>query len=298
MTLIQIRAFLAVVQYGGFTAAAKALSTSQTTITSQIQAIEQEYAVQLFHRRGRRVDLSSVGLEFLTIARQIASLEGDASSLLRDSGELVHGTLKIGAVGPYHIIDMIEAYHELRPAMNLSVTLGNSEDVLRDLDNYVCDVGVLAVCDVGAIASALENEHFYMQPYARYPVIACVNAAHPLAQRDEIDLRELAEVPLLMREQGSTTRRALEDALDKIGLKARISMEIGSREALRESIARGLGVGTMSESEYIPDGRLHKVRIKGNPITTHIHVCCLRERQGTQLVTSFFEAVGRCQPAS
>jgi aminoethylphosphonate catabolism LysR family transcriptional regulator len=283
MTLTQIRAFIAVVQHGGFTAAARALSTSQTTITSQIQALEQEHGVELFYRRGRRIDLSAIGLGFLPLARQISALETDASSLLRDSGALRHGSLKIGAVGPFHVTEMIEAYHVMHPQIRVSVTLGNSEIVLRALDQYACDVGV--------IARSFEDERYAMRPYASYPVIAFVHASHPFARRGSITLPELADEPLLMREPGSTTRKALEDALHEIGARPRVAMEIGSREALREAVARGLGVGTVSKSEYVPDERLRAVRIDGDPVTTHIHVCCLRERRESRLVASFFEAV-------
>lgn len=235
MTLTQIRSFIAVAQHGGFTAAARALSTSQTTIISQIQALAHEHGVELFHRRGRRVELSAVGLEFLPIARRISGYESDAISLLHDSGALQRGTLKIGAVGPFHVTEMIEAYHVLYPRMHLSVTLGNPEEVLRDLDQYACDVGV--------VARAFEDERYYTQPYATFPVIAFVNARHRYAARTSITLKELADEPLLMREPGSTTRRALEEALNDAGLPARIAIDIGSREALREAVARGLGFG-------------------------------------------------------
>ncbi|MBN3852047.1 LysR family transcriptional regulator [Paraburkholderia sp. Ac-20340] len=289
MTLTQIRAFIAVVHHGGFTAAARALNMSQTTVTSQIQALEQEHGVQLFHRRGRRVELSEVGLDLLPIARQIGGLENDAISLLRDSGALTHGSLKIGAVGPFHVTEMIEAYHARHPNMHLSVALGNSEHVMRELDAYACDVGV--------VARASADERYHMQLYARYPVVVFVHAAHPFAQRGTVELAELASERLLMREAGSTTRLALEEALAEIGATPRVAMEIGSREALREAVARGLGVGTVSESEYVADERLRKVRIAGDPISTHIHVCCLRERRESRLVASFFSAVqGLCAP--
>lgn len=286
MTLTQIRSFLAVVQHGGFTAAARALSLSQTTITSQIQTLEQEHGIALFHRRGRRVELSTVGLDLLPIARQMAALESDAYSLLHDSGALRHGSLKIGAVGPFHVTEMIEAYHARYPEMHLSVTLGNSEAVLRDLNDYACDVAV--------IASMHEDERYCLQPYARYPVIAFVHHRHRFAGRDQISLAELAEESLLVREAGSTTRKALEQAMGAAGLRMRAAMEIGSREALREAVARGLGVGTVSQSEYIADERLHPLRITGDPVSTHIHVCCLRERRHSVLVSSFFKAVEAC----
>ncbi|ALX14112.1 LysR family transcriptional regulator [Burkholderia cepacia JBK9] len=288
MTLTQLRSFIAVVQHGGFTAAARALSTSQTTITSQIQTLEHEHGVELFHRRGRRVELSAVGLEFLPIARRICSDESDAAALLRDSGALQRGSLRIGAVGPFHVTEMIEAYHAIHPRLHLSVALGNSETVLRDLDQYVCDVGV--------VARAFEDARYFTQRYASFPVIAFVRATHPFATRDAITLRELAGEPLLMREPGSTTRRALEDAMETAGLTPRIAMDIGSREALREAVARGLGVGTVSKAEYVPDERLRPLRIDGDPVETHIHVCCLSERRDSRLVASFFEAVARCRP--
>jgi DNA-binding transcriptional LysR family regulator len=268
MTLVQLRSFIAVVQHGGFTSAARALSISQTTITSQIQALEDEHGVELFHRRGRRVELSAVGMDLLPIARQISGLEADANSMLHDSGTLKHGSLKIGAVGPFHVTEMIESYHALYPHMHLAVTLGNSEAVLRDLNDYACDVGV--------IASVFDDERY-----------------HGLAAHDTITLDELAAQPLLMREPGSTTRKALETAFNEAGLKPRTAMEIGSREALREAVARGLGVGTVSQSEYVPDERLRPLRIEGDPVSTHIHVCCLRERRDSVLVSSFFKALKR-----
>ncbi|MBB1623747.1 LysR substrate-binding domain-containing protein [Achromobacter sp. UMC71] len=286
MTLNQIRAFIMVAQHGGFTAAARVLGMSHTTLNSQIQMIEREYGAELFHRRGRRVELSALGMEMLPLARRMVSLEGDMRLMLDDSGKLRRGALRVGAVGPYHVTEMIEAYHAVYPRISLSISLGNSEVVLEDLEKYVCDVGVVASRD--------PEERYYMQPYARYPVIAFVRVDHPFAGRGSIALQELSNQPLLMREPGSTTRKALEDALREHDVTVQVAMEIGSREALREAVVRGLGVGTVSESEYVPDPRLRPVRIEGDVVSTHIHVCCLRERRDSPLIASFFDAIEHC----
>lgn len=289
VTLNQIRAFAAVAQYGGFTAAARALGVSHSTLNSQIQMLERAYGAELFHRRGRRVELSALGLELLPLARRMGALEGDMSALLDDNGKLHRGVLRIGAVSPYHVAEMIEAHQAVHPGVRLSVTLGNSEAVLDDLDRYVCDVGVLA--------SRFQDERYDMQPFARYPVIAFVHVDHPFASRESIALHELSGQPLLMREPGSTTRKALEDALLEHKVTVRVAMEIGSREALREAVARRLGVGTVSCSEYLPDPRLRPVRIQGDVVSTHINVCCLRERRESRLISSFFDAAARCAGA-
>lgn len=283
MTLIQLRSFIAVARYNGFTAAARALRTSQTTITSQIQALEEEHGIRLFERRGRRIDLTPIGEEFLAMARQIVGLEDDAAMLLKDSGALRRGALKIGAVSPFHVIEMIETFHAHYPDIYMSMALGNSETVLRDLDNYACEVGV--------VARNTDDKRYHMQHYASYPVIAFVHRDHRLAKWPSIELEELAKERLLMREPGSTTRRALEEGMAAIGAKARIGMEIGSREAVREAVIRGLGVGTVSQSEYVPDERLHPLPILGAPVLTHIYVCCLRERRRSRLIAAFLEAV-------
>lgn len=283
MTLVQLRAFLAVARFNGFTAAARFLRLSQTTVTSQVQALEEEHGIQLFERRGRRIELTAAGVELVPLARQMVALEDEAATLLEDSGALRRGALRIGAVSPFHVVEMIERHHALYPDIYRSMRLGNSETVLRDLDDYACEVGV--------VARSTDDARYFMKHYATYPVVAFVRRDHRLAARAAIDLAELAGEPLLMREAGSTTRRALEEAIGAIGMEARVAMEIGSREALREAVVRGLGIGTVSRSEYIPDDRLHLLPIAGDPVQTHIYVCCLRERRRNRLIASFFQAV-------
>lgn len=283
MTLIQLRSFIAVARHNGFTAAARALKMSQTTITSQIQALEDEHGVRLFERRGRRIELTEVGHELLRIARQMIGLEDDAAMMLKDSADLRSGALKVGAVSPFHVIAMIEAFNARYPDVYSSITLGNSETVLLQLDSYRCDVGILA--------RDTDDDRYYVQHYASYPVMAFVHRDHRLAALKTVELTDLAKEKLLMREPGSTTRRALEDGLAAIGATPRVAMEIGSREAIREAVIRGIGIGTVSESEYVPDEQLHPLPIAGAPVLTHIYVCCLRERRRSRIIAAFFEAL-------
>jgi aminoethylphosphonate catabolism LysR family transcriptional regulator len=288
MTLVQLRALLAVAQHNGFTAAARAMRSSQTTLTTQIQSLEEEHGVELFHRRGRRIQLTDIGAEFLQLARQMVSLEDEARLLLEDSGALRRGSLRLGAVSPYHVIEMIQAFHKAFPDVRLAMKLGNSETVLQDLDDYACEVGILA--------KSVSDDRYFMRPYATYPVIAFVHRNHRLADFSSITLEALARERLLMRESGSTTRRALEDEFARRKLTPNIVLEIGSREAVREGVVRELGVGTVSISEYVPDECLRPLRIEDDPVVTHIHVCCLRERRRSRTIAAFLDAVERIRP--
>lgn len=285
MTPSQLRAFLAVARHRGFSAAARALGVSQPTLTTQVQSLEREHNVELFFRRGRRVDLSETAQRLLPIAQNIAELELDALNLLVNSGALHVGHLRIGAVGPFHVIEMVDAYRERYPKVELSIKLGNSAQSLADLENYVTDVAVLA--------SFTDDARFHALPYADHAVVLFAHRSHPFFKRASVALAELDQQPMLMREQGSTTRLALEQAMQAAGVSPRVVMEIGSREALREAVARGLGLGAVSEAEFIPDERFRMVRIEGNPVSTHTYVYCLAERREGRLVGSFMKIAQR-----
>jgi aminoethylphosphonate catabolism LysR family transcriptional regulator len=283
MSTARFRAFVAVAHHGSLSAAARALQLSQPTVSSQIGTLERQSRVELFHRRGYRMSLSSAGEKLLPLAQKLMALEAEADFFLRDSGELNQGELKIGAVGPFHVIEMVAAYRARYPGVGLSIRMGNSQQVLADLERYTTDIGVLA--------GLYERPELHAVEYARHAIILFAHVDHPFARREQVELKELQGQPLLRRERGSSTRAALERVLEAAGVQPRTSLEVGSREALREAVARGLGLGAVSEAEFIPDPRFRPVRIAGDPAATTTYLYCMRERRESLLVRSFFEAL-------
>ena len=283
MSTARYRAFIAVAQQGSLSAAARSLGVSQPTISSQIATLERQSQIELFHRQGYRMSLTAAGHKLLTLAQKLLSLESEAEFFLRDSGKLNQGELKIGAVGPFHVIEMVAAYRARHPGMQLSIRMGNSQQVLHDLEHYSTDVAVLA--------GLYERPELVMREYARHAIILFAHVEHPFARREQVDISELQGQPLLLRERGSTTRVALETALNAAGVKPQLNLEIGSREAIREAVARGLGVGAVSEAEFIPDARFKPVRIAGDPASTTTYLYCMKERSDSLLVRSFWDAI-------
>ena len=284
MSTARYRAFIAVAQQGSLSAAARSLGVSQPTISSQIATLERQSQIELFHRQGYRMSLTGAGHKLLTLAQKLLSLESEAEFFLRDSGKLNQGELKIGAVGPFHVIEMVAAYRARHPGMQLSIRMGNSQQVLHDLEHYSTDVAVLA--------GLYERPELVMREYARHAIILFAHVEHPFARREQVDISELQGQPLLLRERGSTTRVALETALNAAGVKPQLNLEIGSREAIREAVARGLGIGAVSEAEFIPDARFKPVRIAGDPASTTTYLYCMKERSDSLLVRSFWDAIG------
>ncbi|MEI2415387.1 LysR substrate-binding domain-containing protein [Orrella sp. JC864] len=284
MTTARYRAFVAVAHQGSLSAAARSLNLSQPTVSAQIQALEQQSKVELFYRRGYRMSLSSAGQQLLPIAQKLLALEAEAEYFLRDAGQLNQGTLQLGAVGPFHVIEMVAAYRRQRPGMKLSIRIGNSQQVLSDLAHYAIDIGVLA--------GLHDNAHLQALLYAQHPIILFAHKDHPLARHRCVPLERLQGVELIRREAGSTTQATMDQALRQAGVHTECSLVVGSRESLREAVARGLGVGIVSEAEFIPDARFVPIRIEGDPATTSTYIYFARERQESPLIRSFLAALG------
>ena len=289
MSTARYRAFISVAQQGSLSAAARSLGVSQPTVSSQIATLERQSQIELFHRQGYRMTLTSAGHKLMALAQKLLALESETEFFLRDSGQLNQGELKIGAVGPFHVIEMVASYRARHPQLQLSIRMGNSQQVLQDLENYTTDVSVLA--------GLYDRPELLAREYARHAIILFAHVDHPLARREQIEINELRGQPLLLREQGSTTRSALEKALREAGIEPRTSLEIGSREAIREAVARGLGVGTVSEAEFIADPRFKPVRIAGDPARTTTYVYCMKERSESLLVRSFLNAIENSESA-
>src|SRR4029079_18925644 len=136
----------------------------------------------------------------------------------------------------------------------LAVTLGNSEQVVAALLDRSTDVAVLA--------QYAHDPRLHLVTLRSHPVVIIRPKRHRFARRRAIRLADLAQEPMIVREPGSTTRKALDDALRRAGVSPPIAMEIGSREAWREAVIRGLGIAAVSEIEFVSDPRLCTVAIQ------------------------------------
>ncbi len=281
MNHAQIRAFHAVATEGSFTKAARLLGVSQPAVTIQVRALEEAYGVNLLHRSGKRVALTDLGDGLLDYTRRIFDLEQEADEILTAARELRGGHLKAGADGPYFVMGLLASFISRYPGVRVTVAMGNSQSVLRDLVEYRTDVAVVARID--------DDRRFHARPYSRQRVVIFVPRGHDWAKRRGIRLAELEGQPMVLREQGSSTRQILEEALKQARVTPRVVMEIGSREALHEAVAAGLGIGVVTESELGQDDRLATVKLSDVSLEAREYVVCLKERSAVRTVQAFFD---------
>ncbi len=283
MNFTHLRAFHAVASEGGFTRGAARLGVSQPAVTVQVRALEQRYGTLLFRRLGQRIELTEFGRDLWLRTRRVFAELDDLEELMTSAGVLRVGRLEIGADGPFSVMDPVAAFIARYPGVRVAVRIGNATRVLADLREARTD---LAVLNLTLPADELHSRALY-----RDRIVAFLPAGHPWAARARIDVTELAEAPLILREPGSATRALLLEALERAGITPKIMLELGSREAVREAVLAGLGVGTVFERELVADPRLRALAIEGADLGATVSLACLPERRELRAVQAFFALV-------
>ncbi|HXP73388.1 MAG TPA: LysR substrate-binding domain-containing protein [Stellaceae bacterium] len=285
MNYASLRAFHAVASHGSFTRAAQSLGVTQPTLSAQVKALEETYGIALLDRRGRGIAATSLGEQLLDITRRLFLLEEEADELLSRARDLTAGHLRVAAGGPYYAVPLLAAFGARYPGVHISLSIGNSEEVLDALLHYRADVAVISDLEPDPRLEAI--------PYAEHRLVVFVPRKHPWARARGIRLRDLEGQPMVLREIGSMTRRLFEQATAKAKIKPRVVMEIESREAVSEAVAAGLGIGVVSEAEFGHDQRLAAVPVIDATMLTREYVVCLKERRRLRIVSAFLDQAYR-----
>jgi aminoethylphosphonate catabolism LysR family transcriptional regulator len=279
----QLRCFHAVAITGGFTLAAKELNVGQPSITVHVKALEDYFGVELFSRYGHHVELTKLGHTLLNVTQRIFSLEMEAVEILTAASGFQTGHLSIGAIGPHQVTELTMAFGQAYPDVDLSVSLGNSQEILARVLDFRDDIGIVPQIE--------RDTRFLSIPCKRNHIVLLVPKDHPWAKKKSINLKELNDQRLVLRETGSATRRVFEDALQEANVSIRRVMSIGSSEAVREAVANGLGISIALEDESPPDDRVKLIKISDVELYLDPYVICLQERREAPLLKAFLDIV-------
>jgi len=282
MRHVQIRAFHHVAVCGGFSRAASALNLTQPAISDQVSKLEEEYDVVLFHRRNRQVTLTDEGRRLLEITRRLFEVEKQAQEMLVESRALRSGMLRVIADSAHHVLPILGRFRARYPGIEITIRSGNSQEVVASLRAYEAELGIL-----GEIPDSPDFECIRL---SSAPLIAFVATGHPLARRKTITLEALSRQMLVLREQGSMTRRNIEAAAATCGVPLKATIEAEGREAAREIVATTGGVGVVSATEFGQDSRLVPIRLSDCDACLDEALICLQERAGGRMIGAFLQS--------
>lgn len=289
MNLQHLRTLLTIIEQGSLSAAAHAMDISQPAVTKQVQRLEQELEAALLVRGPQQqAALTPAGEEVLVFARDtLARFEAlqEQLALLKVIGR---GSLALAAStipGEYLLPGLLAAFREQYPQIQVEVIIADTAEVARR---------VLAdEAHVGFVGAAVDRPGLRLERLAADEVVLAVPPHHPFAGRGHVAVEELREQPLVMREEGSGTRRSVERALATAGstlVDKNTVLTLGSTQAVLRAVEQGLGVGFVSAraaAQAQADGHLVCVRLDGVDLCRDLYLAYLPQRMADPVVAHF-----------
>jgi DNA-binding transcriptional LysR family regulator len=252
----RLKVFRAVAEHLNFRKAAEQLFLTQPAVTLQIKALEDDLGVRLFDRGANRVSLTSKGSLLLRYAKQIARLVSEAEQELGTEQGKFSGELSLGVsttIAQYVLPRFIGAFLGEHPRIQLSLHSGNTEEIVRLL--------LHGKVSIGLIEGPARHREVRTEPFMEDELVLIV----PLDfEFDRLKRDQLLSASLLMREQGSGSRRVVETAFEKAGLKLksfRNVMTLDSTEAIKSAVEVGLGVAFVSRWAISNELELHVLKV-------------------------------------
>ena len=253
MDLRQLRAFVGVVDAGGFARAAERLNLSQPALSRQIGALEERLGVKLFDRTRRRVQLTSDGEDLLERSRRLLT---DANALderarALKSGET--GVLRVGAT-PQMLETLLgefsTAYRRRHPGVEIHFIEDGASALAARLARGEVHLALAPASGDGRFA-----ERLLMPLHVR----AVAPRRHAVVRRATVEVAELAAVPLLVPRRGFASRAWLDDACQVAGVAPRLLLESGAPQTLVALAMAGHGVAVIPSNTRVPRGRVRAV---------------------------------------
>ncbi len=269
MDIRTIRYFLEVAQELNITRAAENLHISQPPLSRQIQLLEEELGVKLFDRENHRLHLTEEGVILKNRGGQIIALLDKTEEEVREYRSGVSGWLYISSVegqGPRLLADWIAGFRDEYPEVQYNLWNGSSDDAIERL--------MKGLCDLALIVEPFDHESLDSLPVSSEPWVAMIPAGHSLAQAgtDEIDLAELADVPLIVPSRKSRTQEIL-GWFRGIGRRPRILCELTHYLNALELVSRNVGIAIFPRStgmDLTSSGVVMKTIV--NPVHTAAYV--------------------------
>lgn len=284
ITFRQLRLFLALAETGSVSAAAKLMHVTQPTASMQLKDITESVGLPLYEVVSKKIYLTDMGKELATTARAIAqswdSFEQNADAVKG----LSRGKLKVAVVSTakYFMPRLVGSFCQKYPEIDVSLEILNRDGVVQRLRDNMDDIYIMS-----KPPSDLDLSDEVFMPN---PIVLIASTSNPLVKRNAVPLSELSKSRFILREKGSGTRMTGDQFFNKKKFRPDIRLELGSNEALKESVAGGLGLGLVSKHALHGLMKEHGVGIvdvEGFPLPSAWHIVHPASKRLSPLALAF-----------
>jgi LysR family transcriptional regulator for metE and metH len=290
LSLRQLRAIAAVARSGSVTEAADRLNLTQPAVTLQIRNLQELVDLPLLERTADGMVPTDAGRALLALYDRVATAIGDCANELDMIRGLTGGRVSIGVVSTakYFAPFAIAAFGKAYPDIEVRLTIGNREEIIRALRDFALDIAV-----IGRPPTELPLERVLI---GDHPHVIVAPPSHPLSGKAQVKVQDLAGELFIIREPGSGTRALMEKLFAQSGVTPRIGMEITSNETIKQAVMAGLGVAFISGhtvASEVADGRLAVLSVEGLPLVRQWYVVHRPEKVLLPPSRALLEFMGR-----
>ncbi len=251
VSIKKLQLFEATARLGKLTKAADEIALSQSAASQALKELEESLGYSLFERVGRELLITENGQKALPKVRQIADI---LDSLQYKNLNNMSGALRIvasGTIATYLLPKLLAEFIALYPQVKPEIHIGNTQMVIDFLDKGKANIGL--------IEGPASHQHLQITSWQEDKLEVFCSSNHQLAKAGKINFKQLCCQPLVLREQGSGTRAIFDAAIEQVGAKINLAMELSRQSAIKESVKAGLGLGCLSQltiAEELKNGSL------------------------------------------
>ena len=285
MNLNQLKLFYISGKKQSFSAAAEELLLSQPAVTMQVRQLEDYFNLKLFHRHGKRIELTEAGQVLFGYARKIFEWAAQAERSIWELKDLETGVLKVGTTKTYakHLMPaLISAFQEKHPGIHVILSEGSSAEISNSL--------IVQKNELGLIAKSSYPPPLQVLAFTRENLLLILGRNHPLTRLRRISLKDLARQPLIIREKGSGTRELILEKYREARIKPSILTEAGNVDFIKELVEVGKGISFVVESavkEELKKGTLKTRPLVEGPLSLKVDIVYLKKRALSPSAQSF-----------
>ena len=291
MTFRQIEIFLSVAKTGNVSRSAEELLLSQSAVSMALAELERILGGNLFDRPGRKIFLNDRGRQFMPRALEIRDRMNEAASTLRSSHMDISGHLSIAAsstVGNYLIPGMMSCMVNKFPETSMTLTVSNSEEVIRHVMAFEADVGF--------IEGYTHEQALDVRKWRSDRMAIVISPGHELARRKKIEPRDLERCDWILRERGSGTRDVFEKAAEGKFEIDTILLELGNTEAIKTAVESGTGISCLSRlsvERAVAGGHLVELHTPWLDLGRDFYVIVHKDKYRSAFLNRFLEFSAR-----
>jgi LysR family transcriptional regulator, low CO2-responsive transcriptional regulator len=283
-TLRQLKVFEAVARLLSFSRAALELHLTQPAVSTQVRKLEEHAGNVLFEQFGKKIYLTPAGTELLQIARAIIEQFEAADSAMKQWGGVSGGRLNVGVIsaGDYFFPRLLVEFAGRHQNVSLNFSVHNRQGLLRHIVENQIDLAVMV-----RPPTDLDTVNL---PFAPHPYILVAAPGHALAGLKAVPRERLLQEGFVVRERGSDTWKAMEEAFGAHIGDVRVAMEIASTETIKQAVMAGMGISFLSAhtvSEELRSGSLVQLGVPGFPLLQHWYVVMRRTKRLPPVAQAF-----------